>query len=273
MRPVADLHMHPLHSDGEFSATEIAREAQFRGLRAISVTDHDSLDFYDEEFSESFAAILLPGVELSVQLAGRAIHLLVYGFHKDDKHIRNWVKTCTLARDLRFEKMVEHLELKGFQIREDAYKQKDRTSGGLARLCVKTGQIQYAQTLFNDILHHPDCQAASYAGFPALTAVLEDLRNQSGFCILAHPGVEFFKQESKLIQLFAAGLDGIEVIHPSHNRVQRVWYKKMCGQHHKMVTGGSDFHNPRYSPIGIGRMGLDENQWQNLNRQWKGNLN
>ncbi|MBW7875397.1 MAG: hypothetical protein H3C47_05365 [Candidatus Cloacimonetes bacterium] len=273
MRPVADLHMHSYHSDGEFNATEIAREAEFRGLKALSVTDHDCLDFYDDEFPESLASILLTGVELSVQSEGRAIHLLVYGFDKDDKTIRNWVKTCTAARDIRFEKMVAHLELKGFHIRDEAYGQKDRTSGGLARLCVRTGQIQYAQTLFNEILHHPDCDASSYLVFPELSSVLEDLRSQPGFCILAHPGVEFFKQEAKLISLFEAGLDGIEVVHPSHNRTQRVWYKKICGQHQKIVTGGSDFHNPRYSPIGIGRMGLDENQWQNLNRQWKGNLN
>ncbi len=48
-RPILDMHIHSTYSDGENTPSEIIEKARRLGLKAISVTDHDSLDAYLNE--------------------------------------------------------------------------------------------------------------------------------------------------------------------------------------------------------------------------------
>ena len=43
----ADLHLHTNLSDGSLSPLELVKLAKRRGLRCISVTDHDTLASYE----------------------------------------------------------------------------------------------------------------------------------------------------------------------------------------------------------------------------------
>ena len=49
-------------------------------------------------------------------------------------------------------------------------------------------------------------------------------------------------KESLLINLIKAGIDGIEVIHPSHNENQITFYRGIVNQYCLLESGGSDFH-------------------------------
>ena len=42
----ADLHMHTTLSDGNLSVEELVTFCKRKGLRCISITDHDNLDSY-----------------------------------------------------------------------------------------------------------------------------------------------------------------------------------------------------------------------------------
>lgn len=43
-----DLHIHTLHSDGDFTALEILQKAENEKLDIISITDHNQISAYDE---------------------------------------------------------------------------------------------------------------------------------------------------------------------------------------------------------------------------------
>jgi len=43
-----DLHLHSCHSDGLHSPADLVKMAAARGLRAIAITDHDSVAGIDE---------------------------------------------------------------------------------------------------------------------------------------------------------------------------------------------------------------------------------
>lgn len=47
---ISDLHIHSTHSDGTFSFKEIIKKSKEQGLEYISITDHDSIDCYKEDF-------------------------------------------------------------------------------------------------------------------------------------------------------------------------------------------------------------------------------
>jgi len=69
--PVIDLHCHTVYSDGTSTPTEVINEAARLKLKALSITDHDSLDAYVREpgifaTAESLGLHLVPGVEAGV---------------------------------------------------------------------------------------------------------------------------------------------------------------------------------------------------------------
>lgn len=90
--PIMDLHTHTTYSDGSYSPVEIIREAAARGLKAVSITDHDGLRAYIEEsdifgLAEQSGLQLLPGVEVTCldrhpawKNSGgrRPVHILLY---------------------------------------------------------------------------------------------------------------------------------------------------------------------------------------------------
>ena len=49
----ADLHMHTNHSDGVCEIKDVLKDAKAHGLEVISITDHDTINHYDEIFKET----------------------------------------------------------------------------------------------------------------------------------------------------------------------------------------------------------------------------
>lgn len=73
-----DLHTHSTYSDGQVPPRKLAWLARILGLKAIGLTDHDSVSGTRELYSEAMllGVAALPGVELSTDRAG--LEILVY---------------------------------------------------------------------------------------------------------------------------------------------------------------------------------------------------
>ena len=76
----ADLHLHTNLSDGSLSPLELVKLAKRRGLRCISVTDHDTLASYEatKPYADELGLELIPGIEISAVWQGRDVHILGY---------------------------------------------------------------------------------------------------------------------------------------------------------------------------------------------------
>ena len=44
MKQITDLHTHSTASDGQYTPSELVRLARDRGIEALALTDHDTLD-------------------------------------------------------------------------------------------------------------------------------------------------------------------------------------------------------------------------------------
>jgi len=79
----ADLHIHSNHSDGKSCVREILESAIAKGLKAISITDHNTLNGSLEALEiveeEHMPIIVVRGVEISTAQG----HLLAYGIDRD----------------------------------------------------------------------------------------------------------------------------------------------------------------------------------------------
>ena len=99
-----DLHLHTTFSDGTLTPTEIVEVSANRGLRYISITDHDYTEGIDEGFraARQYSDLeLIPGVELSTDVPGTEIHLLGYFV---DQHDIEFQHTLSVFRDSRKER-------------------------------------------------------------------------------------------------------------------------------------------------------------------------
>ena len=64
-----DLHLHSKASDGSDSPSELIDKAIILDLRAIALTDHDTIDGLEEflSYGEDKDIIVIPGIEISIR--------------------------------------------------------------------------------------------------------------------------------------------------------------------------------------------------------------
>ena len=86
--------------------------------------------------------------------------------------------------------------------------------------------------------------------------VADEIASAGGILSVAHPG-RHFTDPHMFLPLLETGIDGIEVFHPSHWHVTREYYRVLCEQHGRLITGGSDFHGSReYDESNFGVFGV-----------------
>jgi predicted metal-dependent phosphoesterase TrpH len=74
----------------------------------------------------------------------------------------------------------------------------------------------------------------------------------SGLAIWAHPGPE--GRRDRLEALIAAGLDGVEVLHPGHSGDDTRRLLALCEHFDLLASGGSDWHGESLGPRNLGAM-------------------
>ena len=72
-----DLHTHSNASDGSLSPAQLVAYARQRGLDAMALTDHDTIDGLDEALTSGaeLGLEVVPGLEISVKVENTSMHL------------------------------------------------------------------------------------------------------------------------------------------------------------------------------------------------------
>ena len=112
MREV-DLHLHTTFSDGSLSPSNLVKLCAQRGLKTISITDHDSTEGIEEalEASKNFEGFnVIPGIELSTDVPGSEIHLLGYFVQYTDSDFQKILVDLRGGRNHRAQEMVKKLQ-------------------------------------------------------------------------------------------------------------------------------------------------------------------
>ncbi|MDQ7041227.1 MAG: PHP domain-containing protein [Rhodothermus sp.] len=244
----ADLHLHTCCSDGRLTPAELIDRAHEAGLYCVAITDHDTIAGLAE--AEQAAArrgmVVVPGVELSVQVDDEEVHLLGYFFDPAHPALNEALKAYQEARVQRFEAMLARLQKAGVSLAADQV----RTTVGrgvpgrphVAQALVAAGYATSYTEAFQRYLL-PD--GPGYVPKPAWTAAeaVAILHEAGGIAVLAHPGAHLRDQVFRA--LLEAGLDGIEVMHPSHSYYLVQHYRQVARDFGLLETGGSDYHGHR----------------------------
>ncbi len=72
-----ELHTHTTYSDGILTPQQLVARAVNAGVKALAITDHDTLYGWDEAIAAAipYNLEIVPGVELSTVHKGRSLHI------------------------------------------------------------------------------------------------------------------------------------------------------------------------------------------------------
>jgi len=259
-----DLHIHTTASDGTYSPQQIVDEARQIGLEAISITDHDTLEGYDEArpAADQSGLTLICGIELStkmIQLNGRpkTVHLLGYFFKEPSAEFRDWLLTQQRVRHERNVALAEKLQSLDVQVTIEEVRALGRSMAGrphFARLMMEKGYVQSIQEAF-DLYLDEKGKAYVEKHDPTLPEGIRHVRASGGIPSLAHPVRlnKFGSQEEDLIrQMAKMGLQAIEAYHSDHTEKHQERYQALARRYDLVVTGGSDFHGDNKPGVKLG---------------------
>ncbi|MCP3939987.1 MAG: ribonuclease III [Desulfobacteraceae bacterium] len=251
-----DLHIHSTASDGSFSPLEILTLAQDVGVRAISLTDHDSIAGIKEILDNIpyFPMEFITGVEISCEppLAFKGIgsvHLLGYGFSIYDKGLNQALKQAARAREERNPRIIEKLNALGFDISLAQVAQRFGAAQTgrphIAQLMKEKGYVKSFREAFDKYLGKDKPAHVDKFNISCEEGI-QIILDAGGLPVLAHPGLLEFKKsrglEAFVDILTEFGLQGIEVFHTDHDPQKIKYLKDLALDRKLLITGGSDFH-------------------------------
>lgn len=258
-----DLHTHSNNSDGTFSVKELIDRAHDKGLAAIALTDHDTVDGVDEaiEYAASKYPDLevIPGVELSTEGEGREVHIVGLYIDNHDKEFVEGLSTFIDSRTTRNKKMCKKLsEEAGIPISYEALTEEFPdtviTRAHFAKFMVDRGYVNSRAEVFDRYIgdHCP-----YYVGREKITPedAIRSILKAKGVPVFAHPILCRFgddRLDDFVGRLKGAGLVGIEAVYSTYERRDEIQIKELAKKYDLLVSGGSDFHGANKPDIDLG---------------------
>lgn len=245
-----DLHIHSTFSDGTMSPAELVALAGKKGLSAISLTDHDTLEGFEPaaKAAVGLALEVISGLEISVIHGGASLHILGYAMDTADPALNDALGRLQAGREKRNAAILERLAEKGIVVSPEDLRRISRSGQTgrphIARLMLEKGAVWSMQEAFEKYLGRGACAYVSRTLLPAEEAI-RLIRGAGGIVVLAHPLQVDQTLESLpalLRDLVPLGLDGLEGYYPTHSAKIRRKLADTAKKFGLLLTGGSDFH-------------------------------
>jgi predicted metal-dependent phosphoesterase TrpH len=258
-----DLHTHSNASDGSCPPREVVRLAKQRGLKALALTDHDTIDGLAEAVAagEEFGLEIIPGVEISAKHPIGSMHILGYFLDYESDLLAQRLAVLKQARQDRNPQIIDKLNQLGIPL---TMEQVERISGGgqmgrphIARALYEGGLVRSIQEAFDIYLGNHGLAYVSKFRFPPEEAMAM-IREAQGIPVLAHPftlGLHTSETLRPFLkELKALGLAGVECYYPEHSFGQEALYLYLARELGLLITGGSDFHGDNKPEVTLGRI-------------------
>ncbi|OFW67433.1 MAG: hypothetical protein A2Z12_03225 [Actinobacteria bacterium RBG_16_68_21] len=257
-----DLHTHSTYSDGSDDPARVVDHAVAAGLTAVALADHDNFEGIPEAAAAARGRVeLIPGVEISVDWEGRAMHLLAYWVGTEPGPLEQALDAVRAGRANRNIEIVDILRGMGIDITVDeVLAQAGHGVAGrphIAAVLMSHGVVESVAQAFDRYLASGRPAYRPRRRLPVDEAVILT-RASGGVSVVAHPHT-VADDESDFRGTFAAiaelGIDGVECHYPEYPTEMRSDLASWADRLDLVPSGGSDYHGT-YKPglvVGIGR--------------------
>lgn len=281
-----DLHLHSTSSDGLDSPTELVDKANELGLKAIAITDHDTIDGVEEFLAagEKKKIITLPGIELSIKHEPereiKDVHIVGLNIDHRSSPLRETLKKQLKGRLDQKKAICKRLrEEFDYDITyEEVEAIADSNSVGrphIVEIMIQNNPEKVKSKSKNQLFKMISLGGAAYVDRPfevSLEEGIDLIKKAQGIPILAHPGIYEVSDRRGFVELCVnAGIEGIEIEYtynknrPFYETDKADWaqthlpdfYRKLADEFNLIKSGGSDYHGGKKG-IEIGEAGVPD---------------
>ena len=252
-----DLHTHSTASDGSFSPAELINLGIKRGLTALALTDHDTINGLEEAAiaasnAENSDFYFIPGIELEINGMAETVpgefHLLGLGITNIGAEFMGALETLASGREARNREILNRMEELGINASYDEI----RAFSGSKIVCrphfaaylIKNNIVKNTEQAFDRYLGKGKPLYVPKAGLEFDHAV-SIINNAGGLAILAHPMslyVAWGRLPALIKNLKDRGLNGLEAWHPTAKISDCKRLEALGLSLALHITAGSDFH-------------------------------
>jgi predicted metal-dependent phosphoesterase TrpH len=257
-----DLHTHSTASDGSDPPRLVVEKAVAAGLRAVALTDHDTVEGIVEAAAQAEVGgiELVPGVELSVEWEPGAMHMVVLFLAPGPGPLQDRLGELQAGREDRNRQIVERLEQLGVKI-EYAEVLEEAGAGTVGRphIAAVLARHGYVVDIASAFDHFLAKGRPGYVGRRRLhpEEAIELAKASGAVPVLAHPHTMALDSSEEvratLSRLSAAGLGGMECYYPLYSPLEREGYVALARRFGLVPSGGSDYHGTYKVGIELGR--------------------
>ncbi|NIZ47192.1 PHP domain-containing protein [Entomospira nematocerorum] len=252
-----DLHSHSTASDGADHPKDLLQLAYRRGVRALALTDHDTLTGLNEAAAEAkkLQMLFLYGVEIEINAPRGVFHLL--GLNLDPSkgsgmyQLQQALEDQQNKREYRNQEITQTLNRLGLvcdyeEIRALAHDVVGRVH--IARYLFQKGYVKSQQMAFDKYLATGRPAYIRKESFD-LEHAIRLIHEAGGKAIIAHP-LSLYQSWRVLEESFRSfddlGIDGLEAYHSNCKVGESRRLVELAHKFDWIVTGGSDYHGAKY---------------------------
>lgn len=261
-----DLHTHSIYSDGVLHPKEVVIEAKEKGIKNLSLTDHNSIDGVEEAIAEGkkIGVNVIPGIEIRA----KEDEVLGYFINYKNPNLRKEVKKLQEVHTKINKIVIKEINKKGINISYEDILKEYAPNVDLMEIHI----IRYLNKLgyggIGDLWKEhmaPLWKGPLYSDEISVINAIKLIKKYKGVPVLAHPWVEpcskALLSEENFKEIIEVGLQGIEIDNGDRDeRRDNATLKKiksLAARYNLVITSGSDFHgDAKGRELGIHQIGM-----------------
>lgn len=255
-----DLHVHSTYSDGTYTPSELVDYAIKKGLTAIALTDHDTVDGLDEliAYAKEKPIEVISGIEYSTEYNGRDVHIVGLFIDYKAPIFLEYLARFQQSRTDRNYKLCANLQSAGIDITYEAlmkaFPNSVITRAHYAAFLLDKGYVKSRNEAFDRYLGD---RTPYFVHREKITPeeVIDVTLKAGGIPVLAHPTLYQLGWDQLnvlLDRLKEAGLMGIESYYSTYSHSDQSKMKSLEKKYNLLASGGSDFHGDNKQGLDLG---------------------
>lgn len=256
---ICDLHTHSTFSDGTFTPAQIVAEGLGRKMRAVALTDHNTVAGLPEflEAAQGTALEAIPGVEISTEYLRKEVHIVgLFLQERKYEELEDFLSVINRRKEESNRALVAALNGAGYDI---CYQEiRERHQGNVNRAVIaaellKKGYIREIQEAFQGVLSAKNGLYIPPERICAYDAI-RFLRSIYAVPVLAHPLISLTEEElwAFLPEAKAQGLAAMETRYSAYTPEMANAACSLAQEFGLLESGGSDFHGANKPDIQLG---------------------
>ena len=276
-----DLHMHSNFSDGSDTPTQLIDKALKLNLKAIALTDHDTIDGLEEflSYGSEKDILTLPGIEISIDNdpmnENKDVHVIGLNIDIHSSEFKSTLEKQLDARIKQKEGIVKRLrEEFGYDITFDEVQNlagsKSIGRPHIIEILLKNNKDELKDKTREELFKFIGSGGPAYVPRTFkldLKGAIDLIKTAHGTSILAHPGMYSIPCNEEFVKVcIEKGIEGIEVEYtydknrPFYGTDKAEWaqstlpdyYREIAKKYDLIKSGGSDYHGLSKKNIEMG---------------------